>query len=323
MEAHSTSQVINTVLDGRPLINAVYPLFEDTLIILSGIMGILIGNTFKSTIQNASLLVIVNILLLSSSYFLLSQLGIWIPVIPASSLLAITGVTYIAFYQSEQLALIGSKQLEEERRKAIEKTFNAIHAGPLQTLASLLRHVRDGKTDQTFLLEDLESLNKEIRGIGERLRQEAIEDVYFVDTRRNIKLDLTHPMHEVFYEIYNLCLQKDLPSFKGLRVRSASFEPFDCNSLSLEIRQKLCWFLQESLENVGKHASGTTRLLVTGKIHEGFYILRIEDNGPGIKSVRIGEGTKFFYRLEELLRGKFSRSSKPSGGTICELTWPL
>ncbi|NER83907.1 MAG: CHASE2 domain-containing protein, partial [Leptolyngbya sp. SIO1D8] len=37
LEAHSTSQVINTVLDGRPLINAVYPLFEDTLIILSGI----------------------------------------------------------------------------------------------------------------------------------------------------------------------------------------------------------------------------------------------------------------------------------------------
>ena len=323
LEAHSSSQLINSVLEGRPLISTVYPLFEDILIILAGVAGILIGNTFKTTLKNALLLTAANSLLMGSSYILLCQLGIWLPVLPASTLLGVAGVTYIAFYQSERQTLMESKKLEEERRKTIEGTFNAIHAGPLQTLASLLRNVRDGKTDPKNLLDDLESLNNEIRGIGERLRLEAIEDVYFVDTRRNIKLDLTHPMHEVFYEIYNLCLQKDLPGFKTIRVRSVSFESFDCNPIDLEIKRKLCWFLQESLDNVGKHAFGTTRLLVTGKITEGFYTLRIEDNGPGLKSTRIGEGTKLFYRLEELLRGKFSRISKPAGGTICELIWSL
>lgn len=323
LEAHSASQIINKVLHGRPLIDTVHPLFGDGLIIIVGIAGILIGNTFESIFRNALLLAVTTGAFLGSSYLLLCQLGIWIPIFPASSLLAVTGVTYIAFYQSERLSLMESKKLEEERRKAIEKTFNAIHAGPLQTLASLLRNVRDGKTEQNYLLEDLESLNKEIRGIGERLRQEAIEDVYFVDTRRNIKLDLTHPMHEVFYEVYNLCIQKDLPGFECLKVRSVSFDPFDSKPMNLETKQKLCSFLQESLENVGKHALGTKRLLVTGKVSEGFYTLRIEDNGPGIKSAHVGEGTKFFYRLEELLRGKFSRISKSTGGTICELMWPL
>ena len=323
LEAHSTSQIINAVLHRRPLIDTIHSLFEDGLIFFSGVIGILIGNTFESVSRNFLLLITTSGLLLGSSYFLLLKLGIWLPIFPASSILAITGITYIAFYQSERLALMESSKLEEERRKAIEKTFNAIHAGPLQTLASLLRNVRDGNTDQKYLLDDLEFLNKEIRGIGERLRQEAIEDVYFIDVRRNIKLDLTHPMHEVLYEVYNLCLQKDLPGFKCLKIRSVSFEPFDCKSINLEIKQKLCWFLQESLENVGKHALGTTRLLVTGKIVEEFYTLCIEDNGLGVTSSHIGEGTKFFYRLEELLRGKFYRASKPTGGTVCKLTWSL
>lgn len=323
LEAHSVSQIINAVLHDRPLIKTLHPLFGDILIILAGVAGILIGNTFGTTLHNAILLVTTNSLLMGGSYVLLSQLGIWVPALPASSLLAIAGVTYIAFYQSERLSLMEARNLEEERRKAIEKTFNAIHAGPLQTLASLLRNVRDGRTDQDYLLDDLESLNREIRGIGERLRQEAIEDVYFVDMRRDIKLDLTHPMHEVLYEVYSICVQKDLPGFADIKVRSVAFEPFSCEPSSLEIRRKLCWFLQESLENVGKHAMGTTRLLVSGKGFEEFYTLRIEDNGPGVIFSHVGEGTKFFYRLETLLRGKFSRISKPSGGTICELTWPL
>jgi len=326
LEAHSTSQIINAVLQGRPLITPIHYLLEDALIIVAGISGILVGNAFRrhqATVRNALLLAGGMALMLAVSYLLLCQFGIWIPVLPTTSLFAITGITYIAFYQSERLAIMQARTLEEERRKAIERTFNSIHAGPLQTLASLLRNVRDGKLDQDCLLTDLKSLNEEIRSIGEKLRQEAIEDVYFVDVRRDIKLDLNHPMHEVFYEIYNICLQKDLPGFKGLKVRSVAFEPFNCKALNLETKRNLCWFLQESLENVGKHAIGTTRLLVTGENIEQFYALRVEDNGPGLTSARVGEGTQLCYKIEETLRGKFTRSSRPNGGTLCEFTWSL
>ncbi|MEM9006940.1 MAG: CHASE2 domain-containing protein, partial [Cyanobacteria bacterium P01_F01_bin.86] len=340
LEAHSTSQIINKVLHNRPLIETIPPFLEDAFILLAGIVGILIGNAFKSpqaTFQNTSLLVFVVGSLVASGYLLLYWLGIWFPIFPASSILAITGVTYIAFYQSERFSLIESKKLEEEalrleeetlrleeeRRKTIDKIFNSIHAGPLQTLASLLRDVRDGKLNQEHLTRDLEFLNKEIRGIGERLRQEAIEDVYFVDTRRGTKLDLTHPMHEVFYEVYSLCLQEDLPGFQSIKVRSVVFEPFDCQLLDLGTRQELCWFLQESLENVGKHAIGTSRLFVTGKKTEDLYAICVDDNGPGVESSHCGEGTQFFQRLEKKLGGEFSRFSKPSGGTVCKLAWPL
>jgi hypothetical protein len=308
------------------LIGAVHPFFEDSLIVLAGILGILIGNAFQqtpTTVRNAFLLLASILAWLISSYLLLYLLGIWLPVLPTSLILATTGITYIAFYQSERLAVMEARKLEEERRKAIERTFNSIHAGPLQTLAGLLRNVRDGKLDQDYLLEDLEFLNHEIRSIGERLRQDAIEEVYFVDNRRDLKLDLNHPMHEVFYEIYNLCLQKDLPGFQTIKIRSVAFDPFNCQSLPLEIKRKLCLFLQESLENVGKHALGTTKLIVTGKVLEEFYTLSVEDNGPGLTSSHVGEGTQFFFRLEEALRGKFSRISKPAGGTVCKLTWSL
>lgn len=323
LEAHSTSQIINAVLENRPLIQAVHPLLADSLIILVGVAGILIGNTFKSILRNALMLIFSTVLLLGIGYGLLYYFGIWVPVVPACLLFFVTGIIYTGFYQSERLALIESQKLENERRKTIEQTFNAIHAGPLQTLASLLRTARDGNINPTHLIADLQSLNTEIRGIGERLRQEAIGDVYFVDVRRRTKLDLTHPMHEVFYEIYNLCLQKELPGFTTIKVRSVTFEPFACQDLALELKRNLCWVLQESLENVGKHAVGTTRLLVTGKLVDAAYTLRIEDNGPGITSTHRGEGTRLFYQLEEHLKGKFSRTSKPTGGTICQFTWPL
>lgn len=332
-EAHAASQIINKVLEDRLLIDSAHVLTEDFLIFIAGLGGIIIGSAYRernSTLWNIFLLLLAVFLLLSISYLSLYHLGIWLPVLPTSSLLAITGITYTAFYQSERFALERTRKLEEEannlleeRRKVTDRIFNSIHAGPLQTLAGVLRNVKDGNFNQAYLIKDLKALNKEIRNIGENLRQEAIEDVYLADSRRDIRLELTHPMHEVFYEIYSLCLQRELPGFQEIKVRSAVFEPFDCDSLRVEAKRELCWFLQESLENVGKHAVGTTRLLVTGKVCEGFYVLRIEDNGPGLTSPHIGEGTKFFYRLEETLKGHFSRISKLEGGTICKLTWSL
>lgn len=330
LEAHSASQIINATLRERSLIRTLPGIVEDFLIIFSGLFGIAISISQRSTVRSAIALLLSTLAVFSICYLSLDSFGLWLPVTPIVVCLPLAGMAYLGFnyssqrraLRSKEAALIEVKDLEAERRKAIERAFSAIHAGPLQRLSALLRTTKDGKLDQDYIIQELRSLNQEIRGIGERLRQEAIEDVYFFFSQGDIKLDLTHPMHEVLYEVYSLSVQRKLPGFETVKVRAVSIEPFNCQQLHLDIKRQLCWFLEESLHNIGKHAIGTTRIKVSGKHQDAFYSLRIEDNGPGIQSTHIGEGTQAFYRLEAVLCGKFSRCSKPGGGTICELSWP-
>jgi|GEM_PF-192091 len=330
LEAHSASQIIDAVLDDRPLIYTLPSSIETLLIALSGVTGIVISLSFSSSARSAIALIIFTVIGFSICYLCIAHFGLWLPVTPMAVGMPLAGMTYLGFnYRSQRRALrtqeaklIEAKVLEAERRKAIERAFSAIHAGPLQRLSSLLRNSKDGNLEPDHVVEELEALNKEIRGVGERLRQEAIGDVYFFYSEGDIKLDLTHPMHEVLYEVYNLAMQRKLPGFEKVKVRAIAIEPFNCNRLNLDIKRQLCWFLEESLQNIGKHAIGTTRIQVTGKYIDEFYNLKIEDNGPGIQSPHVGDGTQSSYRLEALLHGKFSRFSKSSGGTICELSWP-
>lgn len=331
LEAHSVSQIVHGVINARPFLYTLPSWLENILIISSGLTGIAISVSLKSSARSAIALVISTLMGFCICFFLIASQGLWLPVTPMAICFPLSGMTYLGFnYRSQRSALrdkqeelVEAKVLESERRNAIERAFSAIHAGPLQRLSRLLRNAKDGDIDQENVIDELEALNKEIRGVGERLRQEAIGDVYFFYSEGDIKLDLTHPMHEVLYEVYSLAVQRKLPGFEKVRVRSVSIEPFNCKQLNLDIKRQLCWFLEESLQNIGKHAIGTTRIQVSGKYIDEFYCLRIEDNGPGILSAHTGDGTQSSFRLEAVLCGKFSRFSKPEGGgTICELLWP-
>ncbi|WP_008307931.1 CHASE2 domain-containing protein [Leptolyngbya sp. PCC 6406] len=330
LEAHAISQIINAVLGRRSLIRPVPIFLEYGVILTCGLCGILIGKITSSTVQNIFWLAFFAGLVMGSSYFSLLLLGLWLPVFPATTGLVVVGSTYIAFYQgdreSERIAHQQSQALaqtlQQERHRTIERTFGEIHAGPLQTLANILRRVRDGDMPQALLLRELKSLNAEIRRIGEQLRQEGIDNVYLTGNGKT-RIDLMHPMHEVFYEVYNITLSRDLPGFRSLKIRLTRFDPFNAEHLNLELKRSLCWFLEEALANVGKHAEGTTQLQVMGLLEGNVYTLLIEDNGPGIRSSRVGEGTRFNYRLQSLLGGDFLRKQKASGGTICRFTWSL
>ena len=329
LEAHATSQIIDAVIDERPLIRVLPSIVEDILILISGMFGIFLGVSSQSTLRGLLSLITSTLMVLGICYLSIYSFGLWLPSILMTICLSLVGILELvnsrgqrrALY-NQQSALIEVKILEAERRKAIERAFSAIHAGPLQRLSSLLRSTKDGDIEQPFVLSELRALNKEIRGVGERLRQEAIGDVFFFVSSGDVKLDLTHPMHEVLYEVYSLSVQRQLPGFENVKVRAVSIEPFNCKQLNLDVKRQLCWFLEESLQNIGKHAHGTTRIQVLGKQVNEFYTLKIEDNGPGIQSTHIGDGTQAFYRLELALNGKFSRFSKKRGGTICELSWP-
>ncbi|NEQ43992.1 MAG: CHASE2 domain-containing protein [Leptolyngbya sp. SIOISBB] len=330
LEAHSASQIIDAVIADRPLIYTLPSSLETFLIMLSGLTGIVVSLSFASSARSAIALLSFTVVGFGLCYWCIAQFGLWLPMTPMAVCMPLSGMVYLSFnYRSQrrvlrtqQAKLIEAKVLEAERRKAIERAFSAIHAGPLQRLSSLMRSTKDGNLQQDYVIQELKSLNQEIRGVGERLRQEAIGDVYFFYSGGDIKLDLTHPMHEVLYEVYSLAVQRKLPGFESVKVRAVTIEPFNCKRLNLDIKRQLCWFLEESLQNIGKHAVGTTRIQVSGKHIDEFYRLKIEDNGPGIQSSHVGEGTQSFYRLETLLHGKFARFSKARGGTVCELSWP-
>jgi len=89
------------------------------------------------------------------------------------------------------------------------------------------------------------------------------------------------------------------------------------------MKRDLCLWLEEALCNVGKHAYGVTRIVVTGEECEGNYMIKVQDNGCGLKQGQEQQGTKHSCLLAKRLGGKFRRESLPKGGVICELSWKV
>jgi len=293
-------------------------------------MGVYIDRRTRSLIQILLAIGTVNILLLGVCYALLVLQGLWLPVIPALIVLNLSVIlpaVYNYVYEHEKTL----KTRLDERQSTIEQTFNTIHNGPLQTLAGLLRRLRDGNLPRDQLFSTLENLNVEIRGVGEHLKQEALTQEDSLYLRSGLKLDLKLPVHELFYEVYSNTLERsDFSRFATLKT-SCYFEPLEKRPLSTERKRDLCRFIEEALCNVGKHAEGATQLDVTGTQSDRSYTLRVTDNGLGmsapthvpVNAHANGEGTKHARKLAAKLGGKFKRGSVSPQGTQCELVFPL
>ncbi len=316
--AHAVSQTLSAVLDGRPVLTTLSDGWEYLWIVSWGFVGIAIGHKTRSLVQNGAAVGVAGIVLVAVSYGVVGC-GWWLPVVPSLLTLGLGNLVYTTFCEYDKVL----RSRIYERQRTIEQTFNVIHNGPLQTLANLLRHVRDWDWGQPKIVGELEKLNQELRALGEPLEREILtqEDSLYLGSGR--KLDLNSPMHELFYEVYSSTLERDFPGFKTLKIKARTFEELDSTSFSPDRKRDLCRFLEEALCNVGKHATGATRLSVTGTHQNGWYALRITDNGPGIYSLAEGRGTKQSQNLKTRLGGKFRRESNSPKGTLCELSWPL
>lgn len=317
-QAHAASQILSAVLDGRTLLKTGSEGWEYLWILGWGCIGIVLGHLSDSLFKNGlgiGLLGTVSVGIGYSSFLW----GWWLPVVPPILALVFGNIVYTAFSEYDNVL----RSRLQERQRTIDRTFNVIHNGPLQTLANVLRHIRDRDWSEEKLLVELENLNYELRAVGERLEQEMLdfEDTLFLGSGK--KLDLKVPIHELFYEVYRSTLERDLPGFQTLKIKAIDFEPMVPPSLGIEQKRELCRFLEEALCNVGKHAIGATRLGVTGTQTDGWYLLRITDNGPGLASFAEGRGTKQSKHLKVQLRGKFKRETLSPRGTVCELTWPV
>ena len=316
--AHVASQIVSTVLDGRPVLKTWSQGWEYLWIVGWGVLAIYLGRLTQSPLKNLVYVAAASLGLVGIGYAFIIG-GWWIPVAPALLVLVINGAILNTFYQYDRFLRF---QIEI-RQHTIERTFVLIHNGPLQTLANILRHVQDQNLEPNRLLEELKNLNWEIREVGEYLKLEALDRKESLRLGSGLILDLKTPIRDLLYEVYSHTLQRNFPSFKTLKVKAYSFEPIEEQYLSLEQKRELCQFLEEALCNVGKHAKKLTRLSATGKQNEGWYTLSIKDNGCSICSSYEGRGTKQCLNLAKKLKGKFKRTCLGEKGTLCELTWPI
>ena len=218
-----------------------------------------------------------------------------------------------------------------DRQRVIERTFDTIHNGPLQTLAGMLRHVQDQDWSAEQLNSGLQQLNAELRDVYEAVRQETLDQggQFFVIGDR--VFDLQVPLHEVLYEVYTYTIQRDFPGFERLQVKVVDFDRLDCRGLGLEQKRDLCRFLEEALCNVGKYAVGATRLVVVCRGEGDRNILRITDNGMeqesnlGVVSLKQSSqrGTQQAASLARSLGGEFRRVPATPKGITCELQWSV
>jgi CHASE2 domain-containing sensor protein/two-component sensor histidine kinase len=303
--AHSISQIVSAVLDQRPLLSTWSKGAEYLWILLWGLVGIALGLLLQSPWKTFLGLAGSSACLLTVSYGLMA-ISWWIPVVPALLALCAAGLTTSLFDRDSRLLL-------EQRSLTLKRTYDAVHNGPLQTLAAMLRSLDDLPPER--LRSQLQNLNQELRLVYESMYQAiATGDQRYTQT----------PIHELLYQIYENTLKRDLPGFASIQTLiPPDFTPLQECPLSTDQKQALCIFLQEALCNVGKHTVDASCLNVICRRHKNWYALQVIDNGLPILSLvtREGRGTAQAKELARSLKGSFQRRPHPPRGMVCELVW--
>ncbi|MBX2864660.1 MAG: hypothetical protein KTR27_14015 [Leptolyngbyaceae cyanobacterium MAG.088] len=228
--------------------------------------------------------------------------------------------------QAQEEALALTQEVLQQRSLTIERTYEAVHNGPLQELAVLLRTDISLFSDEQ-LRSQLQKINIDLRGIYQSMRGAVDNHHEGLCLEGGLTLDLSIDLPGLLLQTFEHTLERDFPGFKTILFQiTPDFSPLATTSLSLDHKRGLCLFLQEALCNVGKHALGTTRLEVLCKQHDSSYYLGIVDNGQGLSpdldSGSDQQGTHQAKRLAQSLSGHFQRRCNLPQGVRCELVWP-
>lgn len=320
LHAHSTSQIISNVLDRRPFIKVWSKIWEYIWIFVCGLFGIFLGLLLHSPWKTFSSLGLASITIIGICYLFLI-LGWWIPLIP-SLLALLAGGLMTSFFDRDLRVLL------EQRSLTLKRYFEAIHNGPLQSLAAILRSLGEEELSTEELRTRLTELNQELRSIPDSLSKEMLSRDDSLCLEGNVILDLQTPITELLYQVYDITLRRNFPGFATIQsFIHPNFEPLEESKLSTAQKRCLCVFLQEALCNVGKHSQGATRLDVICTRSPLEFCLQIIDNGRVISSLSKftngGKGTDQALDIARQLRGKFRRFRHTHTGTVCELAWSI
>ncbi len=232
------------------------------------------------------------------------------------------------------------RQLLQQRTQTLEKIYEAVHNGPLQELAVLLRADAAselGAASEEPVRSHLIKISNDLRGIFQSMRLEMQDEALYLES--GLSLNLAQPLPVLLSQVFEHTLERDFPGFETLQfLITPDFEPLTAATLTAEQKRSICLFFQEALCNVGKHAIATTRLTVKASYTNGTYSLSVADNGkpPSVveslfQSLTTNpeddppdkhQGTRQAESLAQQLSGKFLRRSNEPHGTICELLWP-
>ncbi|HEY9598271.1 MAG TPA: CHASE2 domain-containing protein [Cyanophyceae cyanobacterium] len=320
VQAHVTSQIISAVLDRRPNLKSWLDVWEYPWIVFWGGLGIALGLNFQSPWKTLLSIGVATISLAGICYGLL-LMSWWVPVVPTLLALAGAGLT-TAFFDRDL------KSLLDQRSQMLERMFEAIHNGPLQDLAVVLRSLGEDEVSTEQLRSQLQGINKDLREVYHSLKQEMLDHRDRLRLEESVSLDLAAPIDELLYQVYDITLNRKFQCFSTIRtyIRPDFLLLGNCQ-LTPPQKRGLCLFLQESLCNVGKHAVGITYLDIICTKEKGWYSLQIIDNGVGLttkpESISKGRGTAQAQELARQLGGKFQRLPNTPQGTICMLTWPV
>ncbi len=320
IHAHATSQILSTVLDGRPLLRAWSDIWEYLWILGWGLLGIILGLMLQSPWKTFSSLGLASVALIGICYVLL-VVGWWIPLVPTLLALSGAGLT-VSFFDRDLRTLL------EQRSLTLQRSFEAIHNGPLQNLAVILRSLGEEDLSSEQLRSQLQELNQELRSVYDSLSQEMLTQNESLCLEGNLVLDLQTPIAELLYQVYDITLRRNFQGFTTIQTYiPPNFQLLEDSYLNTTQKRGLCLFLQEALCNVGKHAKAATRLDVACTREPRWYCLQIIDNGAGIISPSNYTGgrggTNQAQDIARQLGGKFRRFPHSPQGTVCELTWPV
>lgn len=326
IQAHAVSQIISAVLDNRPLLKVWHDGWEYLWIFGWGFLGISLARILSQSPGKLLIAIALAVfIVIVICYLLLLQFCLWLPLVPSVLVLSINGLGLTAsmFYRDRQDLNFKLK----DRQYTIKYMSSTIHNRPIQTLKQILRQVREKELSPGIFIEQLNLLDEELRNIGELIEKEIVIDGNSI-TIGNSKVDLQCPLKEILYQVYSHTVVQDLPYLNKIEFKIVNFEDINDSNLTVEQKRSLCRFLEEAILNVGKYAKGATRLKVTCTEDKNRNIIRIEDNGNGLKTdsdskPKRGGGTKQAQNLAKQLGGEFRRYSGKKKGTVCELTWKI
>lgn len=324
-QAHAISQIVNAVLEERPILRTWPTVLEYAWIIAWGLVGIGLIHSRRSIPLFVAIFIVLSIIPIALGYSLLF-VGLWIPVFPAWLVFFLNSSSALLYraYQYEQ----SQKIRLDERQRVIKRSYDAIHNGPLQTLKGL---IRSSSSDKRLSVEELgvklSSLDNQLRQIYEFMQLEHLEAEHRVFLTKGSVLDLNEPLHNLLYQVYRNKMMESAQYFKPV-AKLPDFCPLNTERLSADDKEDIIRFLEEALCNVEQHATGVTRLTIVCKQLGNDNIVQVIDNGKSVNAGmdthgRRGRGTKKAQALELSLGGHFSRQLQPSGGVVCTLTWPV
>lgn len=324
MQAQATSQIIQAAIAGRPLLRTWPETWEYLWILGWGSSALLLVGWRRRPGQILLGVGVGALALGGISYGLLWLGGWWVPLVPALLALGVNGLLLPGFYLYDQMLrsrLQAEQRLGEERQRVIEHTYNAIHNGPLQTLALLLRQPEDNPSWQQ-VRPQLQHINQDLRNIYETLLAAPA-----APTALGIQPQgADSPLHETLQSLYLATLERNFPGFQSIQLRVVCFRELAVRGLSPQDLEDLQHFFQEALLNVGKHALGTTRLRIHCQTTDQENLIQVMDNAPPPAhplppATSGGRGTRQATALAHRLGGQFHRFSL-NPGTCCELRWP-